>query len=198
MPSPGQTKAVTETNLKIRRPRLTSVFPPRGSLSPECAALLENRGLLQVLDIGCGHAKYRQFVTECGHRYVGVDLCSRQADIWCDVHALPFSDTQFDAAFLFAVLQYSLHPQLVLAEATLLEEANFRLEYIWPSWNVFEAVSCASRQKRPQSLKSREILGKIERALESGTDVFQGTLDFSGAIYFHAVKIAVPARQPTG
>lgn len=213
---------MTESNLKIRRPHPAAVAPPKGSLPAECAALLENRGPLRILDIGCGRAKYRRFVTERSHKYVGIDLCSWEADIRADAHALPFGDSQFDAALLFAVLQHSLNPHLVLEEArrvirpagtltgcvaflepavwgglmhlsalglvTLLEQANLKLEYIWPSWNVFEAVSCAMQQSPTQSLKARKAVRKIESALVSCVDVFQGTLDFSGAIYFHGVK----------
>lgn len=35
--------------------------------------------------------------------------------------------------------------------ATLFEQANFRLEYIWPSWDVLEAVSSALEQSPPQT-----------------------------------------------
>ncbi len=217
------------SDLKIRRPRCAAVTPPRGSLPSECAALLENRGSLRILDIGCGRAKYRQFTTEFGHRYVGVDLDSPQADVLGDAHALPFGDSQFDAALLFAVLQYSLNPRLVFEEAhrvirpagtltgcvaflepavwgsllslsamglvTLLEQADFRLEYIWPSWDVFEAVSYAMQESAPQSPEGIGAMRKIERALDSRIKIFRESLDYSGAIYFHAVKGGVPSHQ---
>lgn len=193
--------------------------------------MLENRGSLRVLDIGCGRAAYRQFITACGHRYVGLDSNSPQADILGDAHALPFGDSQFDAALLFAVLQYSLNPRQVLEEAervlrpagtltgciaflepavwdglmhlsarglaTLLAQTNFRLEYIWPSWDVLEAVSSALQQSPPQTSKHREAISKVEQARQSCEDVFQDTLDFSGAIYFHASKADAPRAGRT-
>jgi len=213
---------VTKRTLTIRRPRPAIVTPPEDSLPTECGALLENRGSLRVLDIGCGRAKYRRFILEGGHQYVGVDLCSRGADIWADAHALPFGDSQFDAALLFAVLQYSLNPRLVLEEAyrvllptgtltgrvaflepavwgglmhlsalglvTLLEQVKFRLEYLWPSWDVFEAISGALLQST--SLSSKDMK-KLKSLLDSCADICKDTLDFSGAIYFHAVKTPV-------
>lgn len=218
---------VSELNFQIRRPRPAVAAPPQGSFPAECASLLENRGALRVLDIGCGRARFRQFLTGRGHAYVGADLGARRADLHCDMHALPFADSQFDAALLFAVLQYTLRPRLVLEEAHrvirpagtltgcvaflepavwgglmhlsaeglagLLAQADFRLEYLWPSWSVLEAVAGAMRQSDPQP----GVLKEVERALESCPDAFRDTLDFSGAIYFHAVKPA-PTRHSSG
>ena len=221
---------MTETDFKIRRPPRAAVTPPPGSLSAECAALLENRGPLRILDIGCGRAKYRQFVIECGHKYVGLDLSSRQSAVRGDAHALPFGDSQFDAAFLFGVLQYSLNPLLVFEEARrvmrpagtltgciaflepavwgglmqlsaaglaiLLRQAGLRLEYIWPSWDVFEAIACAVRQGDLGHAAGRDALRKVESAQKLYEKVFQDTLDFSGAIFFHAEKSDAPPRYP--
>jgi ubiquinone/menaquinone biosynthesis C-methylase UbiE len=184
--------------------------------------LFEDRGPLHVLDIGCGHAKYRRFMSDRGHKYVGVDLRSRAADVRVDAHLLPFSAFQFDAALLFSVLQYSLKPHLVLEEAhrvlrpagtltgcvaflepavwdglmhlsalglvTLLRQSDFEVQYLWPSWNVFEAVSSGMRESVAMSSEKGDLLQKTESLGESFDRVLDETLDFSGAIYFHAVK----------
>lgn len=202
--------------------------PPRGTLSPKRAAVLENRGTLDILDIGCGEAKGRGFLTERGHRYVGVDLRSPQADIRCDAHVLPFADQQFDAVLLFSVLQYTLQPQVMLNEArrvlrpggtltgsvaflepgvwgsfmhlsplglvALLELTCFHLEYIWPSWSVIEAVSCAIRQRPGAFAGKKSSAEKIERLGRSSNKMFRETLDFSAAVNFHASRVSAPPR----
>jgi hypothetical protein len=78
----------------------------------------------------------------------------------------------------------------------LLGEANFQLRYLWPSWDVLEAVASAMRQSASPSSEYQNRRGKIESILESDVNVFGETLDFSGAIYFHAVKLSAPTNQP--
>jgi hypothetical protein len=78
----------------------------------------------------------------------------------------------------------------------LLGEANFQLRYLWSSRDVLEAIASAMRQSVPPSLDYRNMRGKIESILESDVNVFGKTLDFSCAIYFHAVKPGAPTNQP--
>jgi hypothetical protein len=78
----------------------------------------------------------------------------------------------------------------------LLEATSFRLDYIWPSWSVFEAVSGAIRQSNPVPSSGAAVMREVERALESCPDAFGDTLDFCGAIYFHAAKPEAPRPGP--
>lgn len=206
----------------IRRPPQVAGLHFVHDFPDDCKVLFVDRGPLSVLDIGCGHAKYRQFINEGGHRYLGVDLHARKPDVRVDAHELPFTDSQFDAALLFSVLQYSLTPQIVLAEArrvikpggsltgsiaflepaiweglthlsasglvTLLDKADFEIEYLWPSWNVFEAVASAMRQSHELATNNRAIIQKVSELGTLCSDLFDAQLDFSGAFYFHAIK----------
>ncbi|HEX5715390.1 MAG TPA: class I SAM-dependent methyltransferase [Thermoanaerobaculia bacterium] len=87
-------------------------------LSPERAALFEGRGRLDLLEVGCGRAQNRDYFHGRGHRYVGLDLDSRRADVIAAGEALPFAAERFDAVLTIATLQYSLRPDLFLREAS--------------------------------------------------------------------------------
>lgn len=209
--------------MEILRPPQTISTSYAGTLPKECASLLEDRGTLRIIDIGCGRAKHRSFLTQRGHCYVGIDLRAKRGDVCADMHKLPFGDCRFDAALLFSSLQYSLNPHLVLQEISrilraggtltgciaflepavweglmhlsargiraLVKDAGFELKYIWPSWDVFEALASALRQETENSSECKAALRKIEAASQAMFSNLPETLDFCGSIYFHAEKI---------
>jgi|GEM_PF-5449317 len=209
--------------MEILRPPKAISASYAGSLPKECASLLEDRGPLRIIDVGCGRAVHRSFLTQCGHRYVGIDLKARREDVRADMHKLPFGDSRFDAALLFSSLQYSLRPHLVLQETSrvlctggtltgcvaflepavweglmhlsarglraLVKDAGFELKYMWPSWDVFEALASALRQETEDSPECKAAVRKIEAASQATFSSLPETLDFCGSIYFHAEKI---------
>jgi SAM-dependent methyltransferase len=120
-------KSVTIQPLRARRPpashspffrappiRVDATLPLR--LSPELAALFEDRGALDLLEIGCGQAQNREHFLAQGHRYIGLDLESFQADLLADGASLPFREQTFDAVLTIATLQYLLQPEQMLRQ----------------------------------------------------------------------------------
>lgn len=73
-----------------------------------------------VLDMGCGFKPWTGVLAEAASaRCVGVDY-SRQAaspDAVASVDALPFPDSSFDAIVLSEVLEHTVYPDAVIAEA---------------------------------------------------------------------------------
>ncbi len=103
-------------NSVFRRPAATVSWQvPRG-LSPARASLFEKRGLLRILDLGCGPARARDYFESRGHSYVGLDLASPRAQVRATGEALPFRARSFDAVLAVASLQYMLHPHRALRE----------------------------------------------------------------------------------
>jgi len=209
--------------MEIHRPPKAISTSYASTLPHECASLLEDRGPLRIIDVGCGRAVHRASLTQRGHRYLGIDLRSIRADVRADMNHLPFGNGHFDAALLFSSLQYSVHPHLALQEMSrvlcpggtltgcvaflepavweglmhlsargirvLVEEAGFKLKYIWPSWDVFEALASALRQEAGDSSECKTALRKIDAASQATFSNLPESLDFCGSIYFHAVKI---------
>jgi SAM-dependent methyltransferase len=70
----------------------------------------------QVLDLGCGQRDQAESIEYLGHKYVGIDLSSAQADIRADAHSLPFQSASFDFVFSYAVLEHLHNPLLALHE----------------------------------------------------------------------------------
>lgn len=71
----------------------------------------------------------------------------------------------------------------------LVKDAGFKLKYIWPSWDIFEAVASALRQETDDSLQCKAAVRKIQAAAQATFSSLPETLDFCGSIYFHAQKI---------
>lgn len=86
-------------------------------LSPERASCFMNRGRLDILDLGCGQARCRQYFLEKGHRYIGIDLEPDAANVCGDAQRLPFADGTFDAVTCTASLHYMLRPDLAFDES---------------------------------------------------------------------------------
>lgn len=80
----------------------------------------------RVLEIGCGGGQNRQFFTEMGFDYVGIDISKSRVFDWlrefggpdylCDAHFLPFLDQQFDLVYCAAVFEHIASPFLVTQE----------------------------------------------------------------------------------
>jgi SAM-dependent methyltransferase len=86
--------------------------------NPRHLSILARRpGRLDVLDWGCGRAAYRGPIRDVlGHRYVGVDVGGRDADVRADVHRLPFRDASFDHVVTNAVLEHVMDPVAAVRE----------------------------------------------------------------------------------
>lgn len=69
-----------------------------------------------VLDLGCGPRDQAVPIAHLGHRYVGVDWSSDQADFLVDAHSLPFTDELFDCIFSYAVLEHLYNPFVAIRE----------------------------------------------------------------------------------
>jgi SAM-dependent methyltransferase len=70
----------------------------------------------RVLDLGCGPRDQAEPIEYLGHKYVGIDLSSAEADIRADAHALPFQSASFDFVFSYAVLEHLHNPLLAMNE----------------------------------------------------------------------------------
>lgn len=70
----------------------------------------------RVLDLGCGPKDQKAPFEHLGHRYVGVDYSSAEADLLADAHALPFGDAAFDCVFSYAVLEHLHNPFVAIRE----------------------------------------------------------------------------------
>lgn len=70
----------------------------------------------RVLDLGCGPRDQAESIEYLGHKYVGVDVASDEADLRADAHALPFRSESFDFIFSYAVLEHLHNPFVALRE----------------------------------------------------------------------------------
>ncbi|MEL6945332.1 MAG: hypothetical protein AAFO82_21995, partial [Bacteroidota bacterium] len=72
----------------------------------------------------------------------------------------------------------------------LLSEQFFNVEYIWASWNVFDALEAAFNRKNKE--KNKRIIDALKKANEAFSDLVidnsQLLWEFAGALNFHAVK----------
>lgn len=79
----------------------------------------------QVLEIGCGTARFAQHLQRQGMRVVGCDparamlrvASARIPVVAADGAALPFADGSFDACVMIAVLEFADQPERLLQEA---------------------------------------------------------------------------------
>jgi len=74
----------------------------------------EHLGIL--LDLGCGPRDQQVPVESLGHRYVGVDYSSKDANYLADAHALPFRDASFDFVLSYAVFEHLYNPFAAIAQ----------------------------------------------------------------------------------
>jgi SAM-dependent methyltransferase len=85
-------------------------------LSPEKAFLFEDKGSLNILEIGHTDVAIRNYFLERGHQFTGLDLISNKADFHCDMNFLPFGKNEFDAVLINSTLQYSFSPLQTFCE----------------------------------------------------------------------------------
>ena len=174
--------------------------------------MFERRGRLRVLDVGCGRNATRDWFRSKGHRFLGLDLQNRAADVLGNGEMLPFRDMSFDALHTSGMLQYVLDVAGTLREMyrvlapggtltgntaflepwvweslvhlspeglrRMLEQSGFNVQYIWPGWDVHDAVTAALPEV---GIRRARFTGV---ALRSSLD----RLRFAGSINFHAVR----------
>ncbi|UCH85311.1 MAG: class I SAM-dependent methyltransferase [Candidatus Latescibacterota bacterium] len=70
----------------------------------------------RVLDIGCGHAPYRDRLEKKGAVWTGLDLTGPACSVIGDGDQLPFRDEAFDAVFCAAVLEHIPEPDSIMSE----------------------------------------------------------------------------------
>ena len=70
----------------------------------------------RVLDIGCGHAPYRERLEKMGALWTGMDLTGPGCSVIGDGDDLPFRDGSFDAVLCAAVLEHMPEPDTTMAE----------------------------------------------------------------------------------
>lgn len=70
-----------------------------------------------MLDLGCGKEVHKEFFTNSGFRYIGLDYNAKEATLLGDAHALPFKDNSFDFIFSRAVIEHLQYPLIAMNEA---------------------------------------------------------------------------------
>ena len=85
-----------------------------------------------VIDIGCGSAKYRQMILDLPgvETFTGLDFfAAPEVDIVADLNkALPIEDGRYDAAICISVLEHLLEPDAALGEINrVLKEGAYLL-----------------------------------------------------------------------
>jgi len=68
-----------------------------------------------VLDVGCGIALLKNYVSSDCHKYIGLDA-NGQIDIHASVYNLPFKNDTFDTVVISEVLEHLEHPLDALKE----------------------------------------------------------------------------------
>jgi SAM-dependent methyltransferase len=81
----------------------------------------------RVLDIGCGHAPYRERLEKMGAKWTGLDLAGPGCSIIGDGDHLPFRDGSFDAVLCAAVLEHMPEPDSIMREINRVLTPNGRL-----------------------------------------------------------------------
>lgn len=78
---------------------------------------LDERGLVDVIDIGCGTRPYEPIFHPYARTYLGVDIQpGPSVDVIASAESLPFSESSFDCAVCSQVLEHSSDPWAVTAE----------------------------------------------------------------------------------
>lgn len=97
-----------------------------------------------VLDIGCGKMKYKNFILSGKNvnKYTGLDLeegkftYSVKADLYWDGNKIPLEDNSVDSAILFEVIEHCPDPKIVIKEAYRVLKPGgtilFSTPYIYP------------------------------------------------------------------
>jgi SAM-dependent methyltransferase len=105
----------------------------------------ELAGSARILDAGAGEGRYARWFTR--QRYVGVDLAVgdpawnyARLDAICDLDALPFADTSFDAALSIVTLEHLPEPGAALREMARVLRPGAPLLIVVPfEWEVHQA-----------------------------------------------------------
>jgi SAM-dependent methyltransferase len=98
-----------------------------------------------LVDLGCGTAPYRDYLSRFVDRYVGVDWSSSfhaiAADVVADLNRpLPFADGAADTVFCLSVLEHLREPAALLREARRILRPGGRIVLMVPfMWPVHEA-----------------------------------------------------------
>ena len=105
-------------DITLSPPEITFLGPIPGRDSRELVSVIEQHltAGASVLDLGCGPKDQEEPLSGLGYRYIGVDFSNQKADFLVDAHALPFSDSQFECVFAYAVMEHLHDPILALHE----------------------------------------------------------------------------------
>jgi SAM-dependent methyltransferase len=78
---------------------------------------LDHRGLVDIVDIGCGSRPYEPIFQPYARTYLGVDIQpGPSVDVVAPAESLPLGEKSFDCAVCSQVLEHSSDPRAVTAE----------------------------------------------------------------------------------
>jgi SAM-dependent methyltransferase len=122
-PSPAlMARAETDPGFRRREPRIWDggyvlLRTLTDQMTAQARLKLDERGLVDVIDIGCGSRPYEPIFQPYARAYVGVDIrAGPSVDVIAAAESLPFGEGSFDCALCSQVLEHSSDPYAVTAE----------------------------------------------------------------------------------
>jgi SAM-dependent methyltransferase len=88
---------------------------------------IDNYGIGDILDIGCGNKPYLQYFTNQTGKYIGCDVVQSSlgtVDVLCEATKIPLPNSEFDTVISTQVIEHVSEPQQMIHEAYRLLKPN--------------------------------------------------------------------------
>jgi SAM-dependent methyltransferase len=166
--------------------------------------MFENRGLLRLLDVGCGRNAKRDYFRALGHTFFGLDVVNPSADVIGTVVQLPFRDCMFDGVLSGAMLSYVIDLRqatsemfrVIVPRGSITGTVSFLEPWVWGTLvhltpggiaRLLEDAGFEIKYIWPGWFVAdalRESLPNADVRIDAGFDELQ----FAGSVHFHAMR----------